>query len=463
MNERDLFDAITQTPDEMVEEARHANLKKRTTHWRAWVAIAACAAVVATAVFTLSPWLPGSIISGTAAIQPLVKVQYPQGYDMEDYDARSQIYDQNPVDKSFLTAVNDFSYQTAATLLAQSKGNQNYSPLTLYYALAVAATGANGDTAAQFYTLLGVAGSDTLATQCSHLYRLLYTDNNIGQLKMANSVWCNRETTPKTAFAQTAAEQFYASMYTADFSQNSTAKAMGQWIADNTGGLLAPDIELQRDQLLALYNTVYFCDEWTNDFSKDNTKADTFHTAEGKEVTFDFMNAVQSTAFVRGDGFVRARLALKNGGYMEFVLPDEGISPRELIATPERAATVWSGGTEQMGEVRWKLPKLEIASTLHLAKTLQALGLTNAFGESADFSRMVDGTTYISEVQQGTRIRLDEKGVEAAAYTEILYAGSAAPSPNPPDMILDRPFLYGLYTAEDTPLFLGICDDPTAS
>ena len=76
---------------------------------------------------------------------------------------------------------------------------------------------------------------------------------------------------------------------------------------------------------------------------------------------------------------------------------------------------------------------------------------------------MVDGTTYISEVQQGTRIRLDEKGVEAAAYTEILYAGSAAPSPNPPDMILDRPFLYGLYTAEDTPLFLGICDDPTAS
>lgn len=463
MNERDLFDAITQVPDEMIEEAHQIHLKKRAPHWRAWVAMAACAAMVATAVFVWTPWRSDNIMGGIATISPLVKVQYPSGYDMNDYSARAQVNEQNPVDSSFSSAVNDFSYQTATALLKKSKGNQNYSPLSLYYALAVASTGADGNTAAQFSKLLGVTDKDTLSTQCSHLYRQLYTDNNIGQLKIANSVWCNQKTTLKTAFVQNAAEQFYASVYIADFSKNNTPKAISQWIADNTSGLLTPDIILQPDQMLALYNTIYFCDEWSNGFSEKSTKADTFHTADGKDVTVDFMNNTQPSFFVKGSGFTRASISLKNGGHMVFVLPDEGVSPRELMATPERTAAVWQGGEEQSGSVCWKLPKFEIASSLDPTDTLKALGLTDAFNENADFSKMTTTFASISRIHQGTRLRLDEKGVEAAAYTEILFYGGAAPSQEPPKMVLDRPFLYGLFAANGTPLFLGVCDDPTVT
>lgn len=48
--------------------------------------------------------------------------------------------------------------------------NVNYSPLSLYYALAVAASGAEGQTQQELLDLLGVADADTLAEQCGNLY-----------------------------------------------------------------------------------------------------------------------------------------------------------------------------------------------------------------------------------------------------------------------------------------------------
>ena len=70
---------------------------------------------------------------------------------------------------------------------------------------------------------------------------------------------------------------------------------------------------------------------------------------------------------------------------------------------------------------------------------------------------------YISEVRQGTAFSVDENGVEAAAYTEISMNETAAlVEPEPPlDMRWDRPFLYGVRSADGTLLFVGVCAEPT--
>ena len=59
---------------------------------------------------------------------------------------------------------------------------------------------------------------------------------------------------------------------------------------------------------------------------------------------------------------------------------------------------------------------------------------------------------------QEVHIGIDENGVEAAAFTEILWAGAALPQGRA-EMILNRPFLYAVKNKGQI-LFVGICQDP---
>lgn len=84
----------------------------------------------------------------TKSCRSVTRVQEPESINFEDWDARRALQEANPVSEKFIGAVNQFSYASAAQLLrtgADAK-NQNYSPLSLYYALALAAQGSEGST-----------------------------------------------------------------------------------------------------------------------------------------------------------------------------------------------------------------------------------------------------------------------------------------------------------------------------
>ena len=142
-----------------------------------------------------------------------------------------------------------------------------------------------------------------------------------------------------------------------------------------------------------------------------------------------------------------------------FILPDEGISPYELVTSPEDMKQTFEGGENFNGEVAWKIPKFSFESKLKLNKILKILGINFAFTADADFSRITGNMAYITDVQQGTHISIDENGVEAAAFTQIDYAGAALPEGRA-DMILDRPFIYGITAENGSLLFVGICENP---
>ena len=58
--------------------------------------------------------------------------------------------------------------------------------------------------------------------------------------------------------------------------------------------------------------------------------------------------------------------------------------------------------------------------------------MNEAIGESADFSGISDQKPLgLSDVVQEVHIGIDENGVEAAAFTEILWGRESRPSPGP--------------------------------
>lgn len=144
---------------------------------------------------------------------------------------------------------------------------------------------------------------------------------------------------------------------------------------------------------------------------------------------------------------------------MIFILPDEGVTPQELLASPEKVKEVFETEQNSYGEVTWQVPKFSFSSQFDLAEGLKNLGVKKAFEEDADFSRITDETVFISNIHQETHIGIDEKGVEASAFTEIQYSGAGLPK-DKAEMILNRPFIYGIVSNNGTLLFVGICENP---
>ena len=90
-------------------------------------------------------------------------------------------------------------------------------------------------------------------------------------------------------------------------------------------------------------------------------------------------------------------------------------------------------------------------------RVLQALGVTDAFDMAeADFTPLTDNGAWLSSAMQAARVKIDEEGVEAAAYTELACADSAMMEVPPTvEMDLDRPFLFVIFDYNDIPLFVG--------
>jgi len=437
MKEKKIFDTVT------------------SRSWKKWTALAACTALVIGGISVI----PKRSNHSGEALMALVS---PKVYAFDDYKTRQEIFDGNPVEDAFLMAVNEFSYKTAAQILANSDGNANYSPLSLYYALAMAATGAKGETADELLSLLGVSDQTALSEQCGNLYRRLYMDNKIGKLIIGNSLWMDKSISWENEFIKNAAENFYAHSFSMDFSDTKTGQSMAKWISDHTNGTLNPEIEIGPEQILSILNTVYFYDEWVDKFDKTKTAEDSFYLPDSTTVSCDFMNRTYgSHYFAKGDGFTRSVLSLKNAGSMIFILPDEGISPRELLSAPEKAQYIFEGGENGNGEVVWQIPKFSFGSKFDFLNTLKSLGVNAAFQRDADFSGITGQTAFITNIHQETHIGLDENGVEASAFTQIDYVGAARPEGRA-DMILNRPFIYGITASDGTLLFMGICENPNA-
>ncbi|MDD2427150.1 MAG: serpin family protein [Eubacteriales bacterium] len=414
----------------------------------------------------------------------LVEVIYPEVYAFDDVEKRLEIQEDYPVDAPFLKAVENFAYRSSAALLAShEKGeNFNYSPLSLYFALAVATTGSGtgSQTQTELFKALGAdmafASSsqsslpiNLLSEQSRNLYYQLFRENEIGQLKIANSLWMDDEVNGQEIlfhddFVENAAENFFASNYSVDFSdKETTGAAMSDWVSTHTKGKIEPVFDFSPLQVLSILNTVYFYDQWNRRFEENDTAPDTFHLADGSEVEVDFMNQSQeSNSYVRGENYTRAALPLKNGSEMIFVLPDTDVSPYDLVASSEKLEATFTAGESLAGEVVWKLPKFTFETKMDLKETMQELGVKEAFTENADFSQLTPQTLiYISDIKQDTYIAVDENGVEAAAFTQINFDTTSLPEVRG-EMILDRPFLYGITAPNGSLLFIGVCENPTA-
>ena len=92
-----------------------------------------------------------SVENRTSEKGKTLEAQEPERAEIspENYEGWNQLLTENEISEAFAEGLDRFAYESGSAVLKDVQGNGNYSPLSLYYTLALAGCGARGETADQ--------------------------------------------------------------------------------------------------------------------------------------------------------------------------------------------------------------------------------------------------------------------------------------------------------------------------
>lgn len=492
MKSEDLYHAVTELRDDQIIEGEQKLSRKRPVYFRKLGALAAVLAVVVLAGALAGPRLMAGIRKPVGqGVEPGTTQAGPTGAAPSDAETPTEDPNAQDLDRKYTLAAPDYplmnSYgrradvigveaylQAALPMLLEGAETENRvcAPLNIYSALAMLAEATAGESRQELLTLLNAPDLETLRTQTKRLWESNYCDNESLSCLLAASLWLRDDTVYNDETVQTLADSYYASVFSGAMWDPEYSAALRRWMNEQTKGLLKDkidDIELSVDTVAALVTTVYYRAAWTQQF--DGSVPGAFKSPGGDRELEFLTETLYNTTLYQGEGFQAAGLSISDmQGTAWFLLPDEGLTPAELL-TKQRALDFLiseKGRGETDGrqvDLTLSVPKFDVSDKTDLIGKLKRLGVNAIFDpDRSDFTPLTADTEEpitVSRAEHGARISADENGLTGAAYTiiEPTYAGLPEELEKA-ELTLDRPFLFVVTNEEGLPLFVGVVNEP---
>ena len=400
---------------------------------------------------------PGEITDASGAVAYIIDPQ-------ADPEAVKQIAQSN---NEFALAL----YQA----LRDEDGNLIYSPYSIFQALLMTGAGAQGETASQMASVLGVDVNDPAthnlmnALNKALTYQPEFLDENSQPLifNIANALWAQKDYHFEQAFLDTLSANYDAGLKLVDFNKPDEARALiNLWVAAQTNDKikdLIPEGVLSSMTRLVLTNAIYFKGAWSHRFEEQDTKDGSFTLADGTSITVPFMHGNFTTSALLSETISAVKLPYEGGTYaMAAIMPSANFAGFESQLTAAELEQILSDLQSSSARVDLSMPKFQSESRFGLADVLIELGMPNAFdAEKADFSGMTGKPDLmIGSVLHQATIEVNEEGTEAAAATAVVMELTSMPGESY-TISLDKPFIYVIYeTTTNAIVFMGRVVNP---
>jgi len=355
--------------------------------------------------------------------------------------------------------------------LRSEEGNLFLSPYSISTALAMTYAGARGETARQMADVLHF----TLEPARLHpaFGTLEATIHEAGAspgctVSLANALWGQQGDGFLEEFLALNRRCYGAGFHEVDFSGavEEARKTINVWVEEQTEKLIRELLhkgDLDPSPSLVLTNAIYFKGLWKRPFDPQKTADAPFHTDAAHTVTVPMMMQTEAFHVARHDEL--DVLEMPYGGNrlaMVVLLPTavDGLPAVEkLLSAKQLERWLSEGRREEFVHVR--IPRCKLDFRAGLAGTLKALGMTDAFGRSADFSGMNgQRDLFIGNVIHQAKVDVNEEGTEAAAATAV----TMLKGPPPARFVADHPFLFLIRdTQTGTILFIGRVVNPAGA
>ena len=356
----------------------------------------------------------------------------------------------------------DFGVRLFKTSMEEGK-NTLISPLSVLYALAMTANGADGETLAQMEQVLGMDVDNLNSYMLAYLD--LLPESKDYKMSLANSIWFKDDPNflVEQSFLQTNADYYGAGAYKVAFDEG-TRNDINNWVKEHTDGMI-PEIidEIPDEAIMYLVNALAFDAKWADEYEEHQIREGRFTMEDGTRQDVDMMHSEEYT-YLEDDlatGFIKY---YKDRRYaFVAMLPNEGVTVSQYVESLPGEHLRELLNNPQDVTVFASIPKFETEYDIEMSEVLQEMGITDAFDwQVADFSKLgtynVDGMNIcINRVLHKTFISVTEQGTRAGAATAVeMVAEGAAEIIEYKEVVLDRPFVYMLIDCEtNLPFFIG--------
>ena len=341
-------------------------------------------------------------------------------------------------------------------LRANGLENESFavSPLSVKAALALTALGAEGETREQILSVLGFADEEALTAWYASVLvgvadfesRISGEDKALCAYRVVNALFHNaacdgefREDYKELVSRVLAA---HADSYAAE----EITQAINDWVSDQTNGMIPSIVQDASKSAAVLVNALYLKTMWTESFF-DAPEQTEFTTVNGETVQKEFIQRTEKYRYY-DDGETQLVLIPLNGGIeLALILGEGGDLNAKLAAAETR-------------KVHVTLPKFEVETALddkELVRFLSAAGCGKMFIDGgAEFDPMFTEGVYVEDIIHKAKVKVDEKGLEAAAATAvIMMRNTALPNPEEPvEFLADRPFRFAILREDAAPELL---------
>lgn len=477
MNENQIFEAIGEVDDEMLNSVSEYRKQKNT-----WIKIAGTAAtvcVVAAVILAAKTLADNTGITteaphDTTAGNPLTTTTVPCGYncdfcgsalhsdncteknmetyspetkamllsaaeypDMprypvefsEDFEAQYDAWQnfrneyRRETPKDYKDSANRFTADSMKVFLTDS-GNENklVSPVNIYFALGLLAESSDTSSRQQILDLFGADSIETLREYCSSMWKTNYSDDGALTTVFANSVWLSDSLNYNMKTLELLSDSYYADSFSGNMSDKAYTNAFQEWLNVKTGGMLeneAKQLEFDPQTVFSLASTVYFRGKWQDEFNPENTQSKIFTTSDGKQVECDFMCRERESYYYWGKNYGAMKMSFDGtaGSEMWVFLPDEGVTTDELIESGEINKLIEDNRFDYPDSKRliinFQIPKFDTAYTTDLQKGLNKLGVTDVFDGSS-----ADFSPMLENAPEGTALSKVQHSVRVAIDEE---------------------------------------------
>ena len=222
-------------------------------------------------------------------------------------------------------------------------------------------------------------------------------------------------------------------------------EAINNWVNKETNGMIPNLVQDASQSAAVLVNALYLKTKWLEAFGESPLTE--FTTVSGQVVEKEFIEKTDRFQYYEDGENQIVVLPMQGGINLALVLGDGSNLPEKL-------------GAAEYRKVHVSLPKFQVETSLdqkELVNYLRARGCGDMFSESCpDFDPMFTKGIHVDDIIQKAKVKVDEKGLEAAAATAvIMMRNTAMPNPElPAQFTADRPFQFVIYREDEAPELL---------
>lgn len=369
----------------------------------------------------------------------------------------------------------DFAFKALQQLNRKNEEKSVFiSPYSIRTILSLCAEGAEGKTLSEMLETLSLPkNAEQRHKEIQENANKLSEAQNF-ELFTTNTIWINKKQKLFKSYIEIAKNYYKSAVKAVGFSENpeKARVTINRFVAEKTKQMiknLIPAGLITNDTKIVLTNTIYFKAEWEKPFDKRNTQMKDFwiKADEKKKVKMMYQKNKFSAGIYENHKIIA--LPYQGGEVRMWVILPENKDLPALIA--KMNVDLWQGfkSAVRYQEVLLTLPLFEFEAKYQMKEELKAMGMRMAFSNEASFPKISKGTSLkISEVIHQAKVKVEEKGTEAAAATAVVMEVTSSMQRDnvaPPPFVFtaDHPFLFLIeHASSQEILFVGTMLNPSA-